>query len=87
VNIRARAYDGDRGHAPECSPVASGTHTCMSDFEHELIVDLRDTRGEADQMRKLARRALVAATTAQEAAYGRHDAWIDDAMRETASTN
>ena len=34
----------------------------------------------------LARRALVAATSAQEAAYGRHDAWIDDALRETVST-
>jgi hypothetical protein len=35
----------------------------------------------------LARRALVAASSAQEAAYGRHDPWIDEAMRETASTN
>jgi hypothetical protein len=59
----------------------------MSDFEHELIVDLQATRGEADEMRKLARQALVAATSAQEAAYGRHDAWIDDALRVTAGTN
>jgi hypothetical protein len=29
----------------------------------------------------------VAATSAQEAAYGRHDAWIDDALRVTASTS
>jgi hypothetical protein len=59
----------------------------MSDFEHELIVDLLETQDEADQMRQLARRALVAASTAQEAAYGRHDQWIDDAMRNTASMN
>ncbi len=57
----------------------------MSDFEHELILDLRETRDEVDEMRKLARRALVAATSAQEAAYGRHDEWIDDAIRSTAS--
>jgi hypothetical protein len=55
----------------------------MSDFEHELIVDLGAARDEADEMRTLARRALVAAETAQEAAYGRHDVWIDEAIRET----
>ena len=59
----------------------------MSDFEHELIIDLRATKDEADEMRKLARQALVAATSAQEAAYGRHDAWIDDALRSTTSAN
>ena len=55
----------------------------MSDFEHELILDLGTARDEADEMRTLARRALVAAETAQEAAYGRHDDWIDEALRET----
>ena len=55
----------------------------MSDFAHELIMDLGAARDEADQMRTLARQALVAAETAQEAAYGRHDAWIDDAIRDT----
>jgi hypothetical protein len=55
----------------------------MSDFEHELIIEFGETRDEADHMRTLARRALVAAETAQEAAYGRHDEWIDDAIRET----
>jgi hypothetical protein len=59
----------------------------MSDFEHDLILEFRETRDEADEMRTLARRALVAATRAQEAAYGRHDAWIDAALRETASSN
>ena len=59
----------------------------MSDFEHDLILEFRETRDEADELRMLARRALVAASSAQEAAYGRHDPWIDDAMRVTAVTN
>jgi hypothetical protein len=59
----------------------------MSDLEHELITDFRETQDEVDELRRLARRALVAAESAQEAAYGRHDPWIDAAMRETASTN
>jgi hypothetical protein len=57
----------------------------MSDVEHELLVDVGEARDEADEMRKLARHALVAALTAQDAAYGRHDAWIDDALRDTAT--
>jgi hypothetical protein len=57
----------------------------MSDLEHELIVEFGDAQYEADEMRRLARRALIAASSAQEAAYGRHDAWIDDAMHETSS--
>ena len=59
----------------------------MSDFEHDLILEFQETRDEADELRTLARRALVAASSAQEAAYGRHDPWIDDAMRVTATTN
>ena len=64
-----------------------GYRHCMSDFEHDLILEFRETRDEAEELRMLARRALVAASSAQEAAYGRHDPWIDEAMRETASTN
>jgi hypothetical protein len=56
----------------------------MSDVEHELIADVVEARDELGEMRQLARRALAAASIAQEAAYGRHDAWIDDALRETA---
>lgn len=52
-----------------------------------MIVDLMESQGEADELRRLARRALVAASSAQEAAYGRHDPWIDDAMRRTGSSN
>ena len=55
----------------------------MSDFEHELILDLGAVRSEAENLRMLARQALVAAASAQEAAYGRHDGWIDEAMRDT----
>jgi hypothetical protein len=47
----------------------------MSDVEHELIT-------EVEQLRALAQRALLAAMTAQDAADGRHEAWIDDALRE-----
>jgi hypothetical protein len=65
----------------------TGKSEGMSDLEHELIWNLQDTRGEADELRRIARRALVAAVSAQEAAYGRHDPWIDDAMRATASSN
>ena len=56
----------------------------MSDVEHELIADVEEARDEAGEMRQLARRALAAASIAQDAAYGRHDAWIDDALLETA---
>jgi hypothetical protein len=56
----------------------------MSDVEHELLTDLGEVREEAEDLRQLARRALVAAASAQEAAYGRHDGWIDDGLRETA---
>jgi hypothetical protein len=45
------------------------------------------TQREAAELRQLARRALVAAESAQEVAYGRHDPWIDQAMNETATTN
>ncbi len=57
----------------------------MSDVEHELIADVEEARDEAGEMRQLARRALVAASIAQDASYGRHDAWIDDALRDTAT--
>jgi hypothetical protein len=57
----------------------------MSDLEHELIVEFGDAQHEADEMCQLARRALVAASSAQEAAFGRHDPWIDDALRRTST--
>lgn len=54
----------------------------MSDIEHELIGDMDAARAENERLRALAERALVAASSAQEAAYGHHDEWIDDALRE-----
>ena len=63
--------------------VGAGYREAMSDLEHEMIVEQVRTQREADEMRRLARRALVAAESAQEAAYGRHDPWIDVAMRVT----
>src|SRR5689334_3381897 len=47
---------------------ADGYPDPMSDLEHELITDFRETQDEVDELRRIARRALVAATTAQEAA-------------------
>ncbi len=65
----------------------AGYPVVMSDLEHEMIEEQVQTQREAAELRQLARRALVAAESAQEAAYGRHDPWIDHAMSETATTN
>jgi hypothetical protein len=56
----------------------------MSDVEHELIVDNLDLREQVTWLSDVARRSLAAASTAQDAAYGRHDSWIDEAMRATS---
>src|SRR5205814_304245 len=60
----------------------AGTPEGMSDLEHELIVEFGDAQYEADEMRRLARRAVVAASRAQAGLHGRHGAWIDDALRD-----
>ena len=65
--------------------VCAGYPVVMSDLEHEMIEEQVQTQREAAELRQLARRALVAAESAQEAAYGRHDPWIDQAMNETAT--
>jgi hypothetical protein len=52
-----------------------------------MIEEQVQTQREAAVLRQLARRALVAAESAQEAAYGRHDPWIDEALSETLTTN
>lgn len=54
----------------------------MSDVEHELIGDMTTARAEIAELRRLARRALTAASSAQDDARGRHDAWIDDALHQ-----
>jgi hypothetical protein len=56
----------------------------MSDAEHELIVDNLDLREDVVRLGRIAYRSLAAAREAQEAAFGRHDPWIDEAIRETA---
>ena len=57
----------------------------MSDIEHELIVDAGELRVRFDRVSVLALRALVAATEAQDVAFGHHEEWIDDARRELAA--
>ena len=52
----------------------------MSDAEHELIVDNVDLRDEVVQLGDIARRSLAAAREAQDAAFGHHEAWIDEAI-------
>jgi hypothetical protein len=56
----------------------------MSDVEHELISDIDEARVEIERLRTLAERALAAASSAQEAAHGRHEEWIDDALRDVS---
>jgi hypothetical protein len=56
----------------------------MSDVEHELIGDMSEARAEIERLRALAARALAAAACAQDAVDGRHDAWIDDALRDVS---
>jgi hypothetical protein len=75
----------DNRHGSSVSRAANGYRVSMSDLEHEMIVEQVQTQREAEHLRRLARRALVAAESAQEAAYGRHDSWIDDAMRATVT--
>jgi hypothetical protein len=57
----------------------------MSDAEHELIVDYIDLREDVERLGRIAYRSLTTAREAQEVAFGRHDPWIDDAIRETAA--
>ena len=57
----------------------------MSDAEHELIVDNVDLREEVMWLGDVVHRSLAAALVAQDAAFGCHEAWIDDAIRDSAS--
>jgi hypothetical protein len=64
----------------------------MSDAEHELIVDnvdLRednvDLREEVVRLGDIVHRSLAAALEAQDAAFGHHEAWIDEAILETVA--
>jgi len=57
----------------------------MSDAEHELIVDNVDLREEVVRLGDIVHRSLAAALKAQDAAFGCHEVWIDEAIRETVA--
>ena len=48
----------------------------VSDAEHELVKENRLLRGERDQLRELAARALRSLREAQEAAGGEPEEWV-----------
>jgi hypothetical protein len=56
----------------------------MSDVEHELVVENELLRAEVARLRAVARRAIDAAPRAQDDHTGSHEAWLDDALRDTA---
>jgi hypothetical protein len=58
----------------------------MSDVEHEMIVDHIELRERLDRVSVIAIRSLVAASEAQDIAFGRHDEWLDDAKRAVAGS-
>jgi hypothetical protein len=57
-----------------------GKLDAMSDFEHELLWDHQRLRERVDDLSDLARRSLATAITAQEKAFGTHDAWLDEEL-------
>jgi hypothetical protein len=59
----------------------------MSDAEHELIVDNGELQQQVDRLSVIALRALAAAAVAQDAAFGHHEAWLDDAKHEILTPN
>jgi hypothetical protein len=52
----------------------------VSDVEHELLVETRDLRVVLRTEQQRLRRAVEAAIDAQDAAFGTHDAWLDDEL-------
>ena len=65
-----------------------GRREVMSDLEHDIILQTRVLSSEAAWVSDIAERALRAAIDAQELAIGRHDGWMDTALRhiETSCT-
>jgi hypothetical protein len=53
----------------------------MSDLEHDIISETRALSSEAEWLSDIAERSLHAAIDAQELAIGRHDGWMDTALR------
>lgn len=54
----------------------------MSDVEHELLVENTEQGQEIARLRALAARAALAAIDAQDRADGRHEAWLDQLLRD-----
>ena len=57
----------------------------MSDAEHELFVDNAALRDDVARLHDLVLRALTTAIYAQDAAFGHHDVWLDQARDELSS--
>lgn len=53
----------------------------MTDAEHEYVKENSALQEEVARLEEIAARALRAAIQAQEAAHGRHDDWLDAALR------
>jgi hypothetical protein len=52
----------------------------MSDFDHELLWEHQRLRERVDEISDVARRSLTTAISAQEHAFGTHDAWLDEEL-------
>lgn len=59
----------------------------MTDVEHELVVENGQLRAELARVRQIAVDALAAAIKAQDVAHGRHDEWLDAAVRHVDETD
>jgi hypothetical protein len=53
----------------------------MTDVEHEYLVENGKLRAELERLRGIAARALTLAKESQDAAKGRHEAWLDSALQ------
>ena len=53
----------------------------MSDLEHDIIRETMALSRETEWLSDIAGRALRAAIDAQELAIGRHDGWMESALR------
>jgi hypothetical protein len=54
----------------------------VSDAEHELLLENTEQAQEISRLRALAARAARAAIDAQDRADGRHEAWLDELLRD-----
>jgi hypothetical protein len=54
----------------------------VTDAEHELLIENTAQTEEIARLRALAARAARAAIEAQDHAGGRHDAWLDEVLRD-----